>query len=425
MRRSSPSSRLLEATFAVVAEEGYRGMTVGMVAARAGVSRRTFYALFSDREDCFLAAFDRGLDVLAERALPAFAAEREWAARVRAGLGVLLACLDGEPALRRLVFVESLAAGPRVLKRRTQVLEECAAVIDEGRVGGEAPADLSVLTAEGVVGAVVGVVLGRVSQRRPELLVELLSGLMATIVLPYRGSRAAARELEPLALSGRRDAPAIVARRPLGSALPADFRLTVRMQMALTAVAWLSARGCNPSNLDVSKRIGVPGRGTVSLLMARLQDQGLVENARGPTKGLEKAWRLTPHGEAVIDAHRGKRASPQKQQRAGARGAKPAKRGRAGSVAERPASAGFRLTVRTHLVLTAVAEHVGASNREIAGAAGVRDEGQISRLLARLADRGLVRDTAGATAGFPKAWQLTPTGEALVHSSRALDERTP
>jgi AcrR family transcriptional regulator len=76
-------SRLLEATFAVVAEEGYREMTVGRVAARASLSRRTFYELFSDREDCFLYAFDYALDVLVERARPAFESEREWVASVR------------------------------------------------------------------------------------------------------------------------------------------------------------------------------------------------------------------------------------------------------------------------------------------------------------------------------------------------------
>jgi DNA-binding MarR family transcriptional regulator len=169
--------------------------------------------------------------------------------------------------------------------------------------------------------------------------------------------------------------------------------------------------------------MGLSDQGQVSRLMMRLSEQGLLENTRGHTKGLEKAWRLTPHGEAVIDAHRGGRA-PRTDGREGLRGGKlAAKRGRAASVPARPASAGFRLTVRTHLVLTAVAEHAGASNREIATAAGVRDEGQISKLLARLQDRGLIHNTAGMTAGFPKAWQLTPQGEALLHASRPLSER--
>jgi AcrR family transcriptional regulator/DNA-binding MarR family transcriptional regulator len=417
-------SRLLEATFALVAQEGYRELTVGMVTTRAGVSRRTFYEQFSDLEDCFLAAFDHALDVLAERVLPAYESEGEWTDRVRAGLGVLLECLDGEPALRRLVFVESLAAGPLVLARRTRVLDELTATIDEGRNDSMAPEGMPALAAEGIVGAAFGAIYGRVSRRRPEPLLELLGSLMATIVLPYRGSAAAAQELErpaPESTAGALRIADATSGRPLGSTLPADFRLTVRTQMALAAIAQLSARGCNPSNLEVAKEIGVSGKGAISHLMSRLQDQGLVENTRGRTKGLEKAWRLTAHGEAVLDAHRVTPATGTEDPADIHGGRLAAKRGR--SVPVRPASAGFRLTVRTHLVLSAVASHVGASNREIAQAAGVRDEGQISKLLARLADRGLIQNTARATAGFRKAWQLTPTGEALLHSSRAPNRR--
>ena len=416
-------SRLLEATFALAAQEGYRELTVGMLAARAGVSRRTFYEFFSDREDCFLAAFDYALDVLAERVLPAYEAEREWTDRVRSGLAALLACLDGEPALRRLVFVEALTAGPRVLARRTQVLNELTAVIDEGRAGGMAPEGVPALAAEGIVGASFGVIYGHLSQRNSEPLLGLLGSLMATIVLPYRGSAAAAKELErPVPEPGLRVArrAGVSSGRPLGSTLPADFRLTVRTQMALVAVAQSSARGHNPSNLEVAQGIGVSGKGTVSRMMSRLQDQGLVENTRGKdTKGLEKAWRLTPSGQAVLDAHR----STDRGEPADIRGGKlVAKRGHARPAPARPASAGFRLTVRTHLVLTAVAEHTGPSSREIAEAAGVRDEGQISKLLARLQDRGLIHNTARASAGVPKAWQLTPQGEALLYANRAHSE---
>ena len=34
-------------------------MTVAQVISRARVSRKTFYDVFADREDCFLAAFDQ------------------------------------------------------------------------------------------------------------------------------------------------------------------------------------------------------------------------------------------------------------------------------------------------------------------------------------------------------------------------------
>ena len=56
--------RLLTATFALVGERGYEGMSARSVSERAGVSNRTFYECFSDREDCFLAAFNHAVDGL-------------------------------------------------------------------------------------------------------------------------------------------------------------------------------------------------------------------------------------------------------------------------------------------------------------------------------------------------------------------------
>ena len=174
---------------------------------------------------------------------------------------------------------------------------------------------------------------------------------------------------------------------------------------------------------EVYSSARVKDQGQISRMMSRLQDQGLIENTRGrDRKGVAKAWRLTPRGQAVLDAHRPVRAASTDDP-AGVRGGKLVpKRGRARPVPARPASAALRLTVRTQLVLTAVAELGGRgsypSGREIAEAAGVRDEGQISKLLARLQDRGLLHNTARGGHGNPKAWQLTPQGEALLHARR-------
>jgi DNA-binding MarR family transcriptional regulator len=192
--------------------------------------------------------------------------------------------------------------------------------------------------------------------------------------------------------------------------------------MALLAVARLSAKGANPTNKEVAESIGVSGKGQVSHLMTRLSNQGLVEDTGGDgRRGAPKAWRLTQHGKAVLDAHRPGRSQATEEPGEIRGGKLAAKRNRrARSAQAHPASAGFRLTVRTHLVLIAVAEHTGGSNREIADAAGVHDQGQISKMLARLNDRGLIRDTANPTsAGHAKAWQLTPQGEALLHAHRS------
>jgi AcrR family transcriptional regulator len=50
-------SRMLAAAVEAIEEVGYARMTVAQVISRARVSRKTFYDVFTDREDCFLAAF--------------------------------------------------------------------------------------------------------------------------------------------------------------------------------------------------------------------------------------------------------------------------------------------------------------------------------------------------------------------------------
>src|SRR6266550_4193374 len=52
----SARGRMLEAIAQAVAMKGYAATTVGDVIARAGVSRKTFYEQFADKEDCFYAA---------------------------------------------------------------------------------------------------------------------------------------------------------------------------------------------------------------------------------------------------------------------------------------------------------------------------------------------------------------------------------
>ena len=51
-------SRLLEAIVAVVGSDGYGGAKIGAIAARAGVSRATFYEFFTDKQACFNAAHE-------------------------------------------------------------------------------------------------------------------------------------------------------------------------------------------------------------------------------------------------------------------------------------------------------------------------------------------------------------------------------
>jgi AcrR family transcriptional regulator len=74
----------------------------------------------------------------------------------------------------------------------------------------------------------------------------------------------------------------------------------------------------------------------------------------------------------------------------------------------------IRFTYRTALVLATIATDPQASNRHIAEAAGITDEGQTSRLLRRLQQAGLIENHGqGHTKGEPNAWTLTKRGQAI------------
>jgi AcrR family transcriptional regulator/DNA-binding MarR family transcriptional regulator len=306
-------TRLLDAAVGLVVELGARSLTVRRVTARAGMSSKTFYDLFADREDCLLAAFDQSVDRIAGVVLPAYGGEDDWVAGVRAGLGVLLGLLDGEPALRRFVFVEALACGPRVLERRARLLEEIARVIDAHACNG-AEQELGGLTAEGVLGAVCSVIHARLLEPDPGSLVGLSGSLMAMIVLPYRGRQAAAAELAravpvsaPVSSARRRSDSSAKSRVRTGFTgldpeprAPVDFRPTLRTFTVLSVIA--EQAGLN--NREVSDRAGVSDQGQISRLLWRLEDQGFVQNTGGREQGTPKAWSLTPLGEQALHASR-------------------------------------------------------------------------------------------------------------------------
>ena len=97
--------RLIGAMSMIVAEKGYGDTAVADVVARAGVSRRTFYEQFANKEDCFLAAYDVGARIVIGRiddALAAAADDVDWRGRVSIALRSFAETLAGQPQLAAL-----------------------------------------------------------------------------------------------------------------------------------------------------------------------------------------------------------------------------------------------------------------------------------------------------------------------------------
>jgi AcrR family transcriptional regulator len=332
--------RLLLAIGEVVAGEGLESATVGRICGQAGVSRRTFYELFGDREDCLVAAFDDATSRIGAKMQHAYRTSGPWRERARAALTVLLEQLDTNPVRARLCLVESARGGPAILARRRAVLDRLAEVLDEGRAGVRARAQPPPLAAQGVVGGVLSVIhtrlldhqtmagrqaaasrqtAGRASangdgaaNRQPAAsgrtatsgacpgpLLELVGPLAGMVVQPYLGAAAARRELEG-------PAPAVAAPSTLASADPfkdLPIRFTYRTACVLATIAEQGGRGHYPSNRDIADSAGIADNGQVSRLLHRLQECGLVENVgEGHARGGANAWRLSERGAAIHDA---------------------------------------------------------------------------------------------------------------------------
>src|SRR4051795_12849943 len=98
---ASQRQRMLEAVAETVAAKGYPATTVGDVVAGAGVSRKTFYEHFRDKEECFLAAFDSGVDALLHAIATAPPEGSGWPERLRARVRAYLRTLATRPDFAR------------------------------------------------------------------------------------------------------------------------------------------------------------------------------------------------------------------------------------------------------------------------------------------------------------------------------------
>jgi AcrR family transcriptional regulator len=176
----------------VVVELGYEGATVTHICAAAGVSRRTFYNYFGDKEEAFFEVYRQVTDFLCETmAAAGIGATGGWAARVEAELGALLACFSANPGLVKFCLVAPPEAGGKVAAAYREFLERLLAIIREGR---PKRARKPTAAAEyGLVGGLAGLVVEAVEKDRADGLERLLPEVLELVLAPYLGRAAAVK----------------------------------------------------------------------------------------------------------------------------------------------------------------------------------------------------------------------------------------
>ena len=124
--------RLLRAAAREFADGGYAGASSESISRRAGMSKATFYEHFANKEECMLALFDMGAELVREamaeaaRNAPVGNARQ----RLKAGTRAFLLALAEHPEFAQTLLVEIIGAGPRAAQRRDQILQAFAGVLD-------------------------------------------------------------------------------------------------------------------------------------------------------------------------------------------------------------------------------------------------------------------------------------------------------
>ena len=173
---------MLEAMADAVAAKGYAHTTVSDVVAGAGVSRKTFYEHFRDKEECFLTAYDARVALLLERITGAQPETRGPNALMRARSRAYLAALAAQPGFARTFMLEVFAAGERALERRAEVHRRFAQLIaelyDEARAHDRALPPLRPEACTAAVGAINELVTDYVREGRAAELPRLEDALV-------------------------------------------------------------------------------------------------------------------------------------------------------------------------------------------------------------------------------------------------------
>jgi len=188
--RATQRERLLDGMARTVAHRGYVATPVAEVLRAAGVSRRTFYEQFADKEDCFIAAYDAIAQLCTGRVVAAYHAGEGWEDGIAHAYDALLTTLAAEPDFAHLGVVDVLGAGPRALERREAALRRFARFVDHTREHAEMAVSPPRLVGQAIVGGIHELIYSQLLRDRaaalPELRGELLHYTFMLLGVPVR-----------------------------------------------------------------------------------------------------------------------------------------------------------------------------------------------------------------------------------------------
>jgi AcrR family transcriptional regulator len=289
--------RLLEAMTALARERGWHGLSVDRICAYAAMSRRTFYELFTDAEDCFAATVEDALEQLWTAVDAEIqAAGDDWGAQVCAAITGFLAALDADPGRAWMCIVEPLNSSDRGRAARTAFVDRFIALLQAGPTG--EPGDrIPANAAVGAAGGLWELALQHVTGHDDAVTVDDIAGSAIFLALaPYVGRHAAMQ----YAYTARKPADVVLihAVAAQGAAAARVDELADRTTpLGLATLRFLAGHD-GARNMDIADTLGVADEGQMSRHLRRLRTDGLADRRK---HGISNAWSLTDLGRAVLE----------------------------------------------------------------------------------------------------------------------------
>lgn len=178
----------------VVGAKGYKATSVADVIEEANTSRSTFYKHFTDKHDCFLAAYEMLVEQVFGEVVAGCDGNQPWTTRMVNGLSTIVKLFALDPALARTAVVEVAAAGADARRLHWNAVARFTQFLEGGRElagGRELPENISLMSA----GAVSGLIFDELLANRADQLPALLPDLLFAMLVPYVGPRAATEEM--------------------------------------------------------------------------------------------------------------------------------------------------------------------------------------------------------------------------------------
>jgi AcrR family transcriptional regulator/DNA-binding MarR family transcriptional regulator len=277
--------RLVAAMGELTAELGLAAVGVHHVCQRAGVSRRTFYDLYADRDACVIdmheEAFGRLLGHLAEAVADAGAA---WEDRAVALTQALLGAWDADRVLAQLCLVSSVSGHTEALELRRVAMAQIAGLLaDPPR---QPMVEATVLAC--AISGVWGLAFAQLTEK-PDTSISDLAGVAIFLLLaPFAGRRHAAARA-----AGRGGTAAYVTRWTPTVVGGDDDRGLLVTELTSQTLRYLNGHP-GAANIDIARAVDVRHESQMSRHLGRLEKAGMVSRRK---EGRTNAWVLTARGE--------------------------------------------------------------------------------------------------------------------------------